>query len=109
MRRFSLSRRNRILLGGIPFLFLLLLGSQVNAQWVSVMPPEVSANWELNKIKILSAGNGWAVGADYASRKGILLHFSNGVWTSFAPPELSLDWGLFEVFMSRQTRSGPQA
>lgn len=103
MRRFSLSRRNRVLLGGIPFLFLLFLGSQANAQWVSVMPPEVSADWELNKIKILSAGNGWTVGTDAENKQGALLFFKNHSWIVVEPPNVSSDWELNGVTFSSVT------
>ncbi len=70
-----------------------------NAQWVSVMPPEVSANWGLNKIRIFSSGDGWAVGVDAANKRGVILQLKDHIWSSGNPPNVSSDWELNSLYV----------
>jgi len=69
-----------------------------NGVWTSVIPPDVSNNWELSGIHFTSANEGWAVGTDRGEYyRGVLLQYQNGVWTSIIPPDVSLEWGLSGV------------
>jgi hypothetical protein len=88
--------RRRVLMGGILFLIGMAFSLTANAQWASVLPPEVSANWGLNKIRILS-GVGWAVGVDGASQQGVVLQFKNHVWSVFDLPNVSSNWELTSI------------
>jgi hypothetical protein len=84
----------KILMGWLSFLILISLSFNVHAQWVSVMPPEVSSSWGLNKIRILSNGTGWAVGVDAAKKQGVILRYQNYIWSVIDPPNVSSDWEL---------------
>ncbi len=75
------------------FLILMALSFNVNAQWVSVVPAEVSDNWGLNKIRILSSGNGWAVGVDVANKRGVILQVKDHIWSAVNPPNVSSNLG----------------
>ena len=93
MEKSTRSLKKRILVGWILFLSLGAFTLDAQAQWVSVMPPEVSANWGLNKVRILSSG-GWAVGVDGTSKQGVILQFNNNIWTVADLPDVSSDWEL---------------
>jgi len=80
------------------FLFCLLISSLAYSpaygDWSSVSPPEVSSDWELFDVHVISTTEGWAVGEDYTNSRGVLLHLLKGVWTSVTPPTVTTDWGL---------------
>ena len=48
-------------------------------------------------VQFTSSENGWAVGIDYANKRGVLLHYSDGNWASVASPDVSTDWLLWGV------------
>lgn len=98
MRRRDQGVGIRILMGSIPFLILFLLSFNANAQWVSIVPPDVSASWGLSKGRILPSGtDGWVVGTDVANKRGVILQSRNHVWTPIEPPNVSSDWELNAV------------
>jgi len=89
-----------ILMGSIPFLMLLLLSFNANAQWVSIVPPDVSASWGLANGRVLGSGVGWAVGTDVANKRGVILQFRDNSWRIFDPPNVSSNWELNAVGFS---------
>ena len=99
MRRWVQDFRKWILMGWLPFLMAGTFVSNAHAQWVSIVPPEVSPAWGLNKGRILTS-KGWAVGTDVANKRGVLLQFSNNAWTVIDPPNVSSNWGLNAVGLS---------
>ncbi len=64
--------------------------------------------WGLNAVHFTSKDEGWAVGKDYQVplssglniRKGVLLHYLNGIWSFYTPPDVSDDWELSGVYFS---------
>jgi hypothetical protein len=69
--------------------------SPAYGDWSSVSPPEVSSDWELFDVHVISPTEVWFVGEDYANNRGVLLHLLKGVWTSVTTlPTVSTDWGL---------------
>jgi hypothetical protein len=84
-----------ILMGSILFLMLLLSSFNANAQWVSIVPPEVSSSWGLSKGRILPSGtDGWVVGTDVANKRGVIIQAKQGDWIPIEPPNVSSDWEL---------------
>ncbi len=67
-------------MGSIPFLILFLLSFNANAQWVSIVPPDVSSSWGLTNGRMLGSGTGWAVGTDVANKRGVILQFKDHSW-----------------------------
>ena len=65
--------------------------------WTSVPPPAVSSNWSLAGVHFSSSNEGWAVGADSANGRGVLLRYSSRTWTSVSPPAVSANWNLTGV------------
>jgi hypothetical protein len=100
MQRTSRGLRKRIVVGWTPFLILMALSLNANAQWVSVMPAEVSANWGLNKIRILSSGDGWAVGVDVANKQGVILQLKDHIWSAVNPPNVSSSWEINSFYVT---------
>ena len=84
----------KILTASTFFLILMGFGIDVYAQWVSVMPPEVSASWGLNKVRVLPGGTGWAVGVDATKKQGVILRYQNYNWSVIDLPNVSSDWEL---------------
>ena len=64
-------------------------------EWESIPPPANVSR--LYGVHFTSEDEGWAVGVDYSSGKGVLLHYSNGAWTSVEPPLVSTNWELWDV------------
>jgi len=64
-------------------------------EWESILPPANVS--KLYGVHFTSEDEGWAVGVDNASGKGILLHYSDGTWTSVEPPVVSTNWELWDV------------
>lgn len=79
---------------------LFLLSLNANAQWVSIVPPDVSPNWGLVNGRVLS-GVGWAVGTDVANKRGVILQFRDHSWRVFDPPNVSSNWELNAVGFSQ--------
>ena len=72
-----------ILMGSISFLMVFLLSFNADAQWVSIVPPDVSPNWGLVNGRVFGSGVGWAVGTDVANKRGVILQFRNQFLESF--------------------------
>ncbi len=89
--------RAKLLMGSMLFLVVFLSSFNANAQWVSIVPPEVSSNWGLNNGRVLTNGVGWAVGTDVANKRGVILQFRSNSWRVFDPPNVSSDWELNAV------------
>lgn len=100
MRQIDQGFGKRILIAWVPFLMFLGFSIPTQAQWVSVTPPDVSASWGLNKIRVLSSGNGWAVGVDVANKQGVILQFKDHLWTAVRSPKVSSNWELTSVFFT---------
>jgi hypothetical protein len=62
----------------LPFLFVLFSHSSAHAQWASVIPPDVSEEWDLRGVHFTSADEGWAVGPNWGTGRGVLLHYRTG-------------------------------
>ena len=101
MQKIDRGFRNRLLMGSIPVLMLFLLSFNAEAEWVSIVPPEVSADWGLNKVRVLSSGNGWAVGVDVANQQGAILQFKDHAWIAFDPPKVSSNWELNSLYFTK--------
>jgi len=69
----------------------------VDSGWDLLDPPAVSSEWYLYGVHFTSATEGWAVGQDGNTSRGVLLHYSGGTWTSVTPPALDSDWDLEAV------------
>lgn len=91
--------RKRIAIALVPFVICLFCAFNVNAEWVSVTPPEVSANWGLNKIRIFSNGDGWAIGVDVVNKRGVILQLKDHIWSAVNPPNVSCDWELSSLYV----------
>ena len=89
-----------IVTGLIPLLMLLLLCFTANAQWVSIVPPDVSPSWGLANGRVFSSGVGWAVGTDVANKRGAILQFRDHSWRVFDPPNVGPNWELNAVGQS---------
>ena len=59
--------------------------------WRSVYLPELSNDWQLNSVYFTSPDEGWAVGSDWANKRGVLLHYSEGEWKS-VNPKSGISW-----------------
>jgi hypothetical protein len=98
MRRLDQSFRKWILMGWFSILMLGVLALNARAQWVPIVPPDVSPGWGLSKGRILPSGtNGWAVGTDAVNKRGVILQSKDHVWTPIDPPNVSSDWELNAV------------
>ena len=64
-------------------------------KWESILPPANVS--KLYGVHFTSEDEGWAVGVDNGSGKGILLHYLDGAWTSVEPPSVSTNWELRDV------------
>ena len=73
MGKLGQNRRFGVLKRWIPCFLFLVFVTNANAEWVSVVPPEVSADWGLSKGRVLPSGDGWAVGNNFADKKGVIL------------------------------------
>ena len=62
--------------------------------WRQVKPPQVSEQWGLSSVHFTSPEEGWAVGKDMENKRGIILHYMNGIWSSVTTPMIQ-GW-LFE-------------
>jgi hypothetical protein len=100
MERTARGLRKRMLVQWILFLILIAFSFNANAQWVSVVPAEVSAGWGLNKIRILSSGDGWAVGVDVANKRGVILQLKDHIWSAVNPPNVSSNWELNSLYVT---------
>jgi hypothetical protein len=100
MRRRDQGIGIRILMGSIPFLILFLLSFNANAQWVSIVPPDVSPSWGLANGRVIGSGTGWAVGTDMANKRGVILQFRENSWRVLDPPNVSSNWELNAVGFS---------
>ena len=94
MRKIGQDFRKGILIGWISCFILLFFVPTTNAEWVSIVPPEVSADWGLTKGNILSSGDGWVIGTDFANKQGAILRFWDSSWTAIDPPKVSSNWEL---------------
>ena len=48
-----------------------------NGSWISATLPNVSSDWELSGVDLISSSKGWAVGQDLQNKRGVLLYFIN--------------------------------
>jgi hypothetical protein len=64
-------------------------------EWESIPPPANVSG--LYGVHFTSEDEGWAVGVDNGTGRGILLHYLNGNWTSVVPPSVSTNWNLWDV------------
>jgi len=87
--------KKRFLILLVSIIILLFSSSLVHAQWSSVSPPSVSADWELEGVYFTSSSDGWAVGYDYTNStnsKGVLLHYYSS--PSPQPIPTMTEWGM---------------
>jgi hypothetical protein len=71
----------------------------VNGAWKKAVYPEVSANWQLNRLWFLNENEGWATGFDKEKGSGILMHYKNCKWESVKLPATTFTkWILYNVF-----------
>jgi hypothetical protein len=94
MRKIRQGFRKGILMGWIPCLIFLFFVPNTNAEWVSIGVPEVSGDWGLTKGRILSSGDGWVIGNDFANQQGVFLQFKNSSWKAIDAPKVSSNWEL---------------
>jgi hypothetical protein len=97
MRKMGQGFRKGIRIGWVPCLFLLFFTPAINAEWVSIVPPEVGPDWGLTKGRTLSSGDGLIVGNDFANHQGVILQFKDSKWEKIITPKVSSNWELTSV------------
>lgn len=73
--------------------------------WENMYMPRIGDVWTLNALAFVSADEGWAVGADQDSTKGVVLHYSNGQWQTEFMPAAGKYWTIHLVAIAL---SGPK-
>jgi len=68
--------------------------------WERMSMPRVGDVWTLNALAFISPEEGWAVGQDQDSIKGVVLHYSNGAWQTEFMPAAGKYWTIHIVAIS---------
>jgi len=70
------NHRRSLFISVLSFIVLLFFNSLALGQWISISPPSVSTDWQLNGVYFTSPAEGWAMGVDQTNKRGVLLRYS---------------------------------